>query len=364
METLERCSICILPARLPGIKLNDSGKCNYCVEFEKSMKADQSRYESLKIEFENILEKKRGKGLYDCLVPVSGGKDSMYVLYVLSRVYDMKVLAFNMNNGFQSPVARKNIKNAVKKVGAELITYTPSESSMNKLFRIFLSQAGEICSPCNNLIHSSSERIARQNGIPLVVEGGGGRWSASIRGASISKYSNYPYYFRVVKDKILPLEVKKYMPKSTMDYTIDRLLSKKPKFISLFNYYNTQKNHFLETIERELDWIPPSQELEHGDCLLNPLKDYLVCKKWGFSEITGGYSTQVRNGKMTREDALKKAEAEEVRKPPEILETFLKRIGMTYNDFEEATKRHFSDISNDSGRIYNLIKKIYHFVRR
>ena len=64
--------------------------------------------------FEKRLDAVRSKKrAYDCMVPVSGGKDSMYVLYVCSKIYNMKVLAFNYDNGFQSPGAVKNMEKAV-----------------------------------------------------------------------------------------------------------------------------------------------------------------------------------------------------------------------------------------------------------
>jgi tRNA(Ile)-lysidine synthase TilS/MesJ len=61
-------------------------------------------------ELRQILAAASGRkgGQYDCLVPLSGGKDSTYVLYLCARVYGLKVLAMNFDNGFQSPLAREN----------------------------------------------------------------------------------------------------------------------------------------------------------------------------------------------------------------------------------------------------------------
>lgn len=76
----ERCSKCILPASLPGISLDETGKCNYCHSFEeKYMNVSRESTEDLRLGFEKVLDKFRGKRFYDCLVPVSGEKDSMYV---------------------------------------------------------------------------------------------------------------------------------------------------------------------------------------------------------------------------------------------------------------------------------------------
>jgi MOSC domain-containing protein YiiM len=69
-----------------------------------------------------------------------------------------------------------------------------------------------------------------------------------------------------------------------------------------------------------------------------------MCKKWGCSEITGYYCSLIRNGEMSREEALEKAEAEEPREPPQILHQFLEQIQMTESEFDKALERDFREI--------------------
>lgn len=355
-----------MPTSLPGISLDETGKCNYCKSFEeKYINVSRETAENLQSRFEKILDKFRGKGLYDCLVPVSGGKDSMYVLYVLSKAYNLNVLAFNYNNGFQSPVAAKNIERALKSLGVEFIMYKPREDIMFDLYHTFLIRAGEFCTPCNILIEAASQRFARQNRIKLIILGSSKRWSASVYGMSISKYSNRPYYLNVLKGYVDIGKIENYVYEHPIINAL-RCVTRigVTQRINLFDYFNPMKKQILETLEKELGWEPPSRKFEHGDCLLNPIKDYIVCKRWGFSEVTGAYSTQVRNGKMTREEAIKRAETEEVREPPAVLETFLEKIGLSYDDFEKSVEnRHFTDFPNSYGAMFNLGKKLFNMIR-
>ena len=151
-----------MPTSLPGISLDETGKCNYCKSFEEEyINVSRETAENLQSRFEKILDKFRGRGPYDCLVPVSGGKDSMYVLYVLIKIYNLNVLAFNFNNGFQSPVAVKNIERALKILGIEFIMYKPREDMMFDLYHTFLISADEFCTPCNILIEATSQKFAR-----------------------------------------------------------------------------------------------------------------------------------------------------------------------------------------------------------
>jgi hypothetical protein len=294
-------------------------------------------------------------------VPVSGGKDSMYVLYVLAKVYNLNVLAFNYSNAFQSPVAIRNMERAMKKLNVEFIVYKPREDIILELYRTFLIRAGEFCTPCNILIEAASRRFARQNGITLIVSGSSSRWSASVFGMSISKYSNYPYYLNVVRGSIDIKKIKNYIGESPIIRTLRRVTGvRATKQINLFDYYNPSKKQIIETLENELGWEKPSKKYEHGDCFLNPIKDYISCRRWGYSEITGSYSTLIRNNKLVRDDALKIAESEEVREPPAVLDKFLKKIGLSHNDFEKSIEnRHFTDFPNSYGALYDLCKKLY-----
>ena len=81
-----RCSKCILPEVYPNITFDNEGVCNYCKELQKI-----EYLGSLKLK-EDLVKLKKDEGKYDCLVPVIGGKDSTYVLYQMSKVYDMRVL--------------------------------------------------------------------------------------------------------------------------------------------------------------------------------------------------------------------------------------------------------------------------------
>lgn len=344
----ERCSSCILPASLPGINLDETGKCQYCRSFEQRyVSASKELNKDLQLKFERILDRFSGKGLYDCLVPVSGGKDSMWVLYVLSRVYKLNVLAFNLDNGFQSPTAARNIERAVKILNVELITYKPREDVMFDLFRTFLIQAGEFCTPCNMLIGAASIRFAKQHNLRLIVTGGSDRWSSGLDGVSISKYADRRYYLSVVRGHIDADKAEHYVTESPLVNAFRRhIVGTAPEWISGLEYLNPEMRKVQDTLGEELGWESPSDELEHGDCLLNPIKDYILNRRWGCSELTGAYSALVRNNEMTREEALRRAEAEEVREPPAVLNMFLEKIGLTIGDFDGAMKRHFTDFSN------------------
>ena len=233
------------------------------------------------------------------------------------------------------------------------------------LYRTFLTRTGDFCAPCNLLITASFFKFAEQNKIPLIVTGNTPRWASSVHGMSISKYGTIPYFQNVVKGFIDTEKIKNLMDYNYFLDTLKRRIVVGCETCEMFEYINPMKNQLQETLMKELGWEPPSDELEHGDCLLNPIKDYIVCRKWGFSEITGGYATMVRNGKMSREEAIRIVEKEETKNPPAMLEVFLDKINVTHDEFERAIEKlHFTDFPNSYGALYNSCKKIYRRLKR
>ncbi|MFX0196653.1 MAG: hypothetical protein ACFFCW_11055 [Candidatus Hodarchaeota archaeon] len=362
---MERCSKCILPAGIPGVTLDHSKKCNYCKRFEEHYLSNaKTSAQQMQGRFERILDRIRGKGRYDCMVPISGGKDSSYVLYILVKKYRMNVLAFNHDHGFQSPQALKNIENAVNKLGVDFVQYRPRPDIMYELFRTFLFTAGEFCTACNMLGEASMYRFAGQNKIRLVFTGNSRRMSSGIEGISPAIYYDRKYFFNVVKDKLTNKQIENFVSPPYFTKAIRRLAGLGPIPINVFEYIRPTLKEIQHTLITELDWHNPGNQIEHGDCLLDPIKNYLMYEKWGCSEITGIYSTLVRNGQITREEALQKAAIEEPRDIPPILPEFLKATDMTLNEFNQALRKDFRQIPNlQHSALFqfckNLINKIH-----
>jgi tRNA(Ile)-lysidine synthase TilS/MesJ len=112
---LKRCTKCILPENFPNIKFNNEGICNYCLTHVPI------KYKGEAV-FRILLDDYRSKGeKYDCIVPVSGGKDSLFVLYQVMNKYKLRVLASHYDSGFVSEQAMKNIGNAIKMLQVDFI---------------------------------------------------------------------------------------------------------------------------------------------------------------------------------------------------------------------------------------------------
>jgi tRNA(Ile)-lysidine synthase TilS/MesJ len=117
---MKRCSRCLLPETYPNIRYNGDGVCNYCLSYTPIEYKGEPKLEEL---LDTYLNRTRNKGeKYDCVVAVSGGRDSTFMLYELVEAYDMKVLAYNYDNGFVSEQAKLNLKRMTDALGVDLVT--------------------------------------------------------------------------------------------------------------------------------------------------------------------------------------------------------------------------------------------------
>ena len=279
---------------------------------------------------------------YDCIVPFSGGKDSTYTVYLCRKVYGLKVLAVNFKNGLQTEAAYKNIERTVRALDVGFTSYGPPWSLLKKLYAHFLLKAGHFCWPCDMGIWATVYRIAEREDVPLVVSG----FSAQIesRGAKIYSYNNR-FFKNVVGDLMTPQEYKDFLAPTRFQAALRRLkhyrLTRYRRGISLPDYLDWDDKVIKETVEREVGWSKgESLSKDHVDCLFAPMKNHLVVQKWGFGEKTTKYSAMVRAGQISREEALKKALAEELDEGPEVLGAFIEQLDLSKEEVDRAKHKN------------------------
>jgi hypothetical protein len=174
---MQRCRNCLVPVNVPGVRLDADGVCNLCNEHEASgPKNDDGARKAREADLEQALKDCRGRGEYDCLVPLSGGKDSIFLLHRLKVEYGLRVLAFTTDINIPN-IAWANIKLALDKLGVDHLVYRPSAAFYRKLFRYLLQHQEErgavytvsyVYAP---LFEGDAIRVALGNGIPLVLAG-------------------------------------------------------------------------------------------------------------------------------------------------------------------------------------------------
>lgn len=171
------CSNCLLPGSVPGADLHGDGICAPChlYQIQPQGHEEDIRRQREK-DLEAALENSRGSGEYDCLVNLSGGKDSCYLLYKVKQEYGLNVLAFTTDMNVPE-VAWRNIHRTVAKLDVPLISFRPPRDFYRKLYRLLLQNQEErgavrtVCYVCAPLFESYALKLAVEKRIPLVLAG-------------------------------------------------------------------------------------------------------------------------------------------------------------------------------------------------
>ena len=162
------CSNCLLPRNKPDLYLNEAGKCAACVSFDERPSIDWS---TRRTEFENLVREIKSKNTsnWDCIVPVSGGKDSTaQVLHALK--YGLKPLCVTSTTCDLTPVGRDNIDN-IKNFGVDYIEVSPNMQVRSRLNKLCLEQVGDISWPEHVGIFTIPVRMAVEFRVPLILWG-------------------------------------------------------------------------------------------------------------------------------------------------------------------------------------------------
>src|SRR5260221_10841899 len=166
---MKHCARCGLPETYETIEFDAAGICNICRQNE--FKRETIDWSGRKAALDALVEQYRGKYPYDCIVPFSGGKDSTYTLWYLMKEYRIKPLVVQFNHGFMRENLQQNSERTFKKLGVEVISFTPNWQVVKRLMLEALVRKGDFCWHCHTGIFAYPMQIAIRFGVPLVFWG-------------------------------------------------------------------------------------------------------------------------------------------------------------------------------------------------
>ena len=328
---MKRCAKCIMPETAKGIKLNEKGLCQLCGDYKEFT---PKGVEKLLKEIAPAIEHITGE---NCIVPVSGGRDSSYALYYAKEILKLKPLAVHNDNDFESETAQKNLIAITSSFNVPLIR-TSSKSQLSKkiVAEKFKMNAyfdigriiDQTCEACKYGFESASYNTARERGIKVIFWGDSKDESTVpyhklFKHAEPSKLQRYlsPSVVNLIKYKLLFNKMKKeYGSDSPQGLTE----------IHLYDYIRWDSKIIVDTIREKLGWSVPegSATTWRVDCTLVPLVNYLTYKAYGVSKLEIGFSNMVRSGKKDRNEALQQVEQIEKNTDVNELKEFTKELNI------------------------------------
>lgn len=328
------CQRCILPDNYDGIHFDENGVCNICNYYDK--KWGQKDETKSKAELDRIIEHYRARhGRYDCIVPLSGAKDSTYVLYYLKKEYNLNMLAVNFKMGFQTEQTIENMENACKILDVDFVSFLPRWGVLKNAYATCFKKAGEFCLPCNVGTAATVYHAAEDYQTPLIVWG----YTAQVEISPIWRgihFCREKLFKKILQDEISDEELEWFF--------IDPIKRRIPLHpISLFSYIKWDPDIIFKTLKSELKWREGPYGWDKVDCNVFPVAKYLRKKRSGFSRATITNAAAVRVGLLSREEALQKVKDEEIIEEPPIMDEWLEKLDLTREDIVDFEKRNRLD---------------------
>jgi len=362
INTLKRCSKCLLPETFPFIEFDDDGVCNYCNNY---IIKNQPRPVDEFIELVEPYRKVNGKP--DCLVPFSGGRDSTYTLHIVKEILGLNPIAYTYDWGMVTDLARRNIARVCGKLGVENIIVSADirwkRENIRKNIKAWLKYPSLGMIPLfmagDKFFFYYCNQVKKQTGIDLNIWGinylENTEFKIGFAGLppkfdkkriySLSTNSQLKLFSFIGKNL---LKSPGYINQSVWDSLgsfAARYIAPKKDYYHMFDYYRWDENEINDLIQNEYKWetaIDTDSTWRIGDGTAS-FYNYIYYTVAGFSENDTFRSNQIREGMLDRETALKLVE--EDNKPRyETLRWYLEIVGL---DFTEVIKR------------INIIPKLY-----
>ena len=343
MPKVYRCVRCLNTSNRPRIEFNEKGECNACQwSDEKKTTVDWGKRQQELIE---LCDKYRNPNGFDCIVPVSGGKDGSYVYWKLKHEFNMHPLCFSINPPLQFPEGETNLKNFAQKGGADLLVLTPNPDIMQKLCRIGLFEAGQSLLGWQIALQTAIARIAVQFHIPLIFYGEDGE--VEYGGTSKTK-NQIAYDMQYAKDIYLSGNMR-YLQQLNIPekelywwtYPSDEELQSLGVKATHWSYFeNWDSSTHAELAIKEFGLVPRTANkasydvYSQNDTCLYDLHTYLMFLKFGFGRCTQDVGIDIRRGAMTREEAFKLVAKYDDVYPEQYIETYLSYYQITREELD------------------------------
>lgn len=328
---LQICTRCIYDARVSNIEFDHNGVCNYCHQIDGLVhEYGTGQAKGLK-NFEAILDKVRASGKnkkYDCVIGISGGTDSCYMVHMAVKEWGLRPLAVHYDNTWNSSTATQNIFKILKPLDVDLYTKVVNNVEIDDIIRSFFrAGVAEIEGPTDLGYAETLNRAAWKHGVKYAFEG-----HTFVTEGITPVGRNYfdGKYIKSIHSEFGKEPMKTYPLMDFKNFMFWSIFARVRKIRPLW-YLDYSKEYAREILSREYGW-----EYYDGHHLENRLSAFYhsvyLPQKFNTDMRNNTLSALVRNGKMDRGEAWA-----EYNEPPyieeELISYFQKRLGLSENEY-------------------------------
>ncbi|MEO1682257.1 MAG: amino acid adenylation domain-containing protein [Cyanobacteria bacterium J06631_12] len=309
--SLSYCTRCGLASNYPGVSFDRAGVCDVCRAYETYRHRTEQYFRSfdeLRSRLNQACNNRRGD--YDCMMLLSGGKDSTYALAQLVHM-GYQVFAFTLDNGYISEEAKENIRRVVQALEVDHVFGTTP--AMNEIFVDSLNRHCNVCNGCFKTIYTLSMQMAQEMGIACIVTGlsRGQFFETRLSEAWFTELFGQAEFDPARIDETI-LEARKVYHRS--DDAVSQLMDvsvfesddifEAIEIVDFYRYCDVELAEMLAFLRDRLPWIRPADTGRSTNCLINNAGIYVHTQQRGYHNYALPYSWDVRMGHKTVDECI------------------------------------------------------------
>lgn len=350
---MKYCTKCVMPSTRPGISFNEEGVCSACQSYEcrKAINWD-SRWKELQA----ICDKYRGMNGpdgYDCMIAVSGGKDSHFQVYIMKEIMKMNPLLVSVEDNFPMTQAGiHNLKNINEVFGCDLITMKPNIKAQKAIMRKTFERYGKPTYFIDRYIYTYPLRMALKFNTPLLVYGEnisyeyGGADAVETYSAREQIYNGVGYGIQteeLLGDGVTMRDLNFFEPP-----TAEQINSLDPIYVSYFTPWNSFYNYELAKRygfhDLTHEWVRTHhvENMDQVDSRAYLIHPWMKYPKFGHATATDYCARMVRYGMITREGAIELVNKHDQALDPLCVRDFCEFLGYTEKYFWEIVDKFYN----------------------
>ncbi|MCH6236622.1 N-acetyl sugar amidotransferase [Cognataquiflexum rubidum] len=361
MEKHQICTNCVMDTTDSKITFDSEGVCDHCNTFYKDIQPYWHTDEKGRKALQEIIDKikKEGKGKeFDCLMGMSGGIDSSYLLYVMKEKFGLRPLVFHVDAGWNSQIAVNNIERLVDGLGLDLYTEVINWEEIKDLqLAFFKSGVPHIDVPQDHAFFATMYKFASKHNIKYILTGGNYSTECVRNPLEWMYYQSDSIQLRDIYKKHGRGKLKDYPVTNILWHKVYLPYIKRIKLIRPLDYVPYNKDEAMQLLVDKFGYQKYPQK--HFESRFTRFyESYWLPRKFGFDTRKVQFSSLILTGQMTREEALKKL-SEPAFDPETINQDFeyiATKLGISVEELQG-----YMDAPNKTYKDYKSQESIYNF---
>ena len=335
-QSYRMCTRCLYATSIPTIQFDVQGVCELCKihdEMENLYPLDGMGRQILGQVVEKMKRSGKSKD-YDCVIGVSGGRDSTYTVYKAIEL-GLRPLAVHFDNGWNSEIAVSNIRKILECFNIDLVTVVANWEEFKDLQIAFLQASttdAEI--PTDVAIHAALHDVAARENINYILIGHSFRTEGIVP-------KTWTYmdgrYIDAIHRRFGHLKRTSF-PNITLSSLFYYNIGKGIRVVPILNYFPYDKIKAGKELEAELGWVDYGSH-HHESIYTVFFQSYLLPRKFRIDKRRLALSARVRSGQTSRDEALKEISDEPYPLDMDLVDYTIKKLGLSNDEFDEIMKK-------------------------